>query len=147
MSANNASARAFYIVVHFFAVPWKKMNIGWLIFFSVWAWKPSLRFQLPENSVKSDKLNKLEQFDFISIYEPRRNLRSAITEQLDESTYDLHTYSFRAFSHAVPAMWNSMPLILGFVFYIDSFKSKLKNYLFLKSRTLKKLTVNLISNL
>ena len=75
MSANNASARAFYIVVHFFAVPCKtttpnykiigfveKLNTRRYIFLSVFELtKPSVQIQLLDSPVKIDKLNNLEQ--------------------------------------------------------------------------------------
>ena len=68
--------------------------------------------------------------DLISIYVPRRNLRSANSKQLIQPIYNLRTYGFRAFSHAAPFLWNSLPQEVRFAPSVSSFKSKIKNYLF-----------------
>ena len=68
--------------------------------------------------------------DLISIYVPRRNLRSANSKQLIQPIYNLRTYGFRAFSHAAPFLWNSLPQEVRFAPSVSSFKSKIKTYLF-----------------
>ena len=66
--------------------------------------------------------------DLISIYVPRRNLRSANSKQLVQPTYNLRTYGFRTFSHAAPFLWNSLPHEVRFAPSVSSFKSKIKTF-------------------
>ena len=49
---------------------------------------------------------------------------------LVQTKYNLKTYGYRAFSHAAPKIWNSMPISLRTYCELGAFKSKIKTFLF-----------------
>ena len=65
-------------------------------------------------------------------YRPTKTQRSAADKGLLVQTikYNLKTYDYRAFSHAAPKIWNSMPVNIRTCCELDSFKSKIKTFLF-----------------
>ena len=68
--------------------------------------------------------------DLLSPYSPGRNLRSANQKLLCKASYNLKTYGARSFSCAAPLLWNSIPYDLRNSSAIDTFKRKLKTWLF-----------------
>ena len=65
-------------------------------------------------------------------YRPSRSLRSAGQSRLVEPrTYK--KYGERAFSVAGPKLWNDLRDDIKFSETVDSFKSRLKTYLFIKA--------------
>ena len=68
--------------------------------------------------------------DLLSPYSPGRNLRSANQKLLCKASYNLKTYGARSFSCAAPLLWNSIPYDLRNSSAIDTFKWKLKTWLF-----------------
>ena len=63
-------------------------------------------------------------------YRQTRTLRSADKGLLVQTKYKLKTYGYRAFSQAVPKIWNSLPVSIRACFELDAFKSKIKTFLF-----------------
>ena len=62
-------------------------------------------------------------------YRPTRTLRCADKGLLVQTKYNLKTYGYRAFSHAAPKIWNSMPVSLRTCCELSAFKSKIKTFL------------------
>ena len=60
------------------------------------------------------------------------NLRSTGKPLLDHPKGKLSTLGARSFSAAAPKLWNGLPVELRQATSLDSFKSKLKTYLFKK---------------
>ena len=71
--------------------------------------------------------------DLLSPYSPGRNLRSANQKLLCKASYNLKTDGARSFSCAAPLLWNSIPYDLRNSSAIDTFKRKLKTWLFCKA--------------
>ena len=67
-------------------------------------------------------MNYMEEL--LVCYQPTRTLRSADKGQLVQLNYNLKTYGYRAFSHAAPKIWNSMPVSLRTCCELNAFKSK-----------------------
>ena len=63
-------------------------------------------------------------------YNPTRNLRSAGRHLLEVPNVRLKSYGDRAFSVAAPKHWSELPLDIKLSRSVDSFKSRLKTYLF-----------------
>ena len=75
--------------------------------------------------------------NLLSIYEPKRSLRSSNEPcRLSVPLTKLKTMGDKAFSFSAPKLWNSLPSHLKEVESLDSFKSKLKTYLFTRSSPL-----------
>ena len=64
--------------------------------------------------------------DLLLLYSPGRNLRSANQKLLCKASYNLKT----SFSCAAPLLWNSIPYDIRNSSSIDTFKRKLKTWLF-----------------
>ena len=71
--------------------------------------------------------------DLITMYIPRRNLRSPNGHRLFDLKYNLRNYGFRSFSVASPLLWNDMPLGIRSCDSLNDLKKKLKTYLFRKA--------------
>ena len=69
----------------------------------------------------------------ISKYVPPRPLRSEDHYLLNSPRWRLETFGKRAFSKAAPTLWNPLPLSVKQAPSIDSFKTRLKTYLFNKA--------------
>ena len=69
----------------------------------------------------------------ISKYVPPRPLRSEDQYLLTSPRWLLETFGKRAFSKAAPTLWNPLPLSVKQAPSIDSFKTRLKTYLFNKA--------------
>ena len=69
----------------------------------------------------------------ISKYVPPRPLRSEDHYLLNSPRWRLETFGKRAFSKAAPTRWNPLPLSVKQAPSIDSFKTRLKTYLFNKA--------------
>ena len=69
----------------------------------------------------------------ISKYVPPRPLRSEDQYLLNSPRWRLETFGKRAFSKAVPTLWNRLPISVKQAPSIDSFKTRLKTYLFNKA--------------
>ena len=63
-------------------------------------------------------------------YSRTSTLRSANKGLLVQPKYNLKTYDYRAFLHAAPKIWNSMPISLRTYCELGAFKSKIKTFLF-----------------
>uniref|UniRef100_A0A669DDM8 Reverse transcriptase domain-containing protein n=1 Tax=Oreochromis niloticus TaxID=8128 RepID=A0A669DDM8_ORENI len=68
--------------------------------------------------------------ELLSIYCPRRSLRSADLMLLDVPRYRLKTRGERAFAVAAPRLWNSLPPHIRFSTSLGTFKTALKTHLF-----------------
>jgi hypothetical protein len=68
-------------------------------------------------------------------YVPSRTLRSADQHLLVERRANLKSYGERSFSVACPKLWNKLPLELRKCDGLETFKSKLKTFLFKKAFT------------
>jgi hypothetical protein len=68
--------------------------------------------------------------DLISPYVPYRSLRSSSKRLLSVPKFKLQTYGARAFSICGPVLWNALPQDVIQCASLDSFKSKLKTFLF-----------------
>jgi hypothetical protein len=68
-------------------------------------------------------------------YVPSRTLRSADQYLLVERRANLKSYGERSFSVACPKLWNKLPLELRKCDGLETFKSKLKTFLFKKAFT------------
>ena len=66
-------------------------------------------------------------------YQPGRSLRSVHSGQLSVPRTKLCTYGDRAFLHAAPVLWNSLPPGTRGAESLAVFKTKLKTFLFCKS--------------
>ena len=62
-----------------------------------------------------------------------RVLRSSNKHLLDEPVAKLKTYGDRAYSVAVPKLWNKLPLAIRLSSSVTVFRTKLKTYLFTNS--------------
>jgi hypothetical protein len=71
--------------------------------------------------------------DLITAYVPKRNLRSATSNQLVVPAYNLRTCGYRSFSCSAPLLWNSLPQDLRLCTSLACFKKKLKTFLFKKA--------------
>jgi hypothetical protein len=70
--------------------------------------------------------------DMIEPYNPTRSLRSENMKRLCQPATRLKTYGDRSFSCAAPHLWNKLPLEIRQSPSVETFKSKLKTYLFRK---------------
>ena len=69
--------------------------------------------------------------ELLTLYRPNRTLRSSSDKlRLVTVPYNLKTYGYRSYSVHAPILWNSLPLHIRSADTINSFKSKLKTYLF-----------------
>lgn len=68
--------------------------------------------------------------ELLSIYRPRRSLRSADLMLLDVPRHRLKTRGERAFAVAAPRLWNSLPPHIRFSTSLGTFKTALKTHLF-----------------
>ena len=68
--------------------------------------------------------------ELITIYNPGRSLRSNGSLILNVPRSDTKSWGDRAFSIAVPRLWNSLPIELRTTTNIEEFKSRLKTHLF-----------------
>ena len=71
--------------------------------------------------------------DLLIPYTPQRNLRSNDNLLLEVPRTRLMSCGDRAFSVAGPKLWNSLPKDIKVLKTVNSFKSKLKTYLFQKA--------------
>ena len=71
--------------------------------------------------------------ELISPYQPGRSLRSSHQCLLRVPTVRTVSYGERAFSHAAPRLWNSLPITLRNCSSLELFKKHLKTHLFLQS--------------
>ena len=63
-------------------------------------------------------------------YAPSRNLISSTSNRDVSISYNLRTYGYRAFSSAVPAVWNELPQNVRCYGSLNEFKRLVKTYLF-----------------
>ena len=78
------------------------------------------------NNLAPPYLNEL-----LTLYRPNRTLRSSSDKlRLVTVPYNLKTYGCRSYSVQAPILWNSLPFHIRSADSINSFKSKLKTYLF-----------------
>ena len=63
-------------------------------------------------------------------YCPARTLRSSNQNLLYKPVFNLKTYGGRSFSIAAPTLWNILPTTIKNSASLDSFKRKLKTWLF-----------------
>ena len=68
--------------------------------------------------------------DLIKRHVPRRSLRSASKFLLDVPATELKTFGDRAFSHAAPILWNSLPDEIKNAESVFQFKNMVKTHLF-----------------
>ena len=68
--------------------------------------------------------------DLIQTYSPGRTLRSANKSLLYTTKFKRSSYGGRAFSHAAPKLWNSLPLDIRQASSLSIFKKRLKTHLF-----------------
>lgn len=68
--------------------------------------------------------------NMITVYEPRRTLRSSDSFLLNVSYSRTKKFGNAAFSRYAPHLWNNLPENIRCAENINSFKSKLKTYLF-----------------
>jgi hypothetical protein len=68
--------------------------------------------------------------DMLTEYTPARDLRSSDRRLLLVPKTKLKTYGDRAYCHAAPTLWNSLPLAIRTSQSVDMFKGRLKTYLF-----------------
>ena len=68
--------------------------------------------------------------DLLTVYDPPRRLRSSDEHLLCETRVRTVHYGERAFSHAAPKIWNSLPKQIRTCDKIDNFKSTLKTHYF-----------------
>lgn len=66
----------------------------------------------------------------ITLYVPRRALRSADRGLLTVPRHNLEHYGRRSFSRAGPTLWNSLPEDLRLTGCMDTFKARLKTHYF-----------------
>jgi hypothetical protein len=70
--------------------------------------------------------------ELLKIYQPCRPLRSGTKYALKVPRTRLKTYGDRAFACRAPVLWNNLPSHIKSAPSVDSFKRKLKSYLFRK---------------
>ena len=68
--------------------------------------------------------------DLLQPYVPTRNLRSSTKNLLSTPKFNLKTYGARAFSISAPTLWNQLPDSIRHSATLDTFKSRLKTFLF-----------------
>lgn len=69
--------------------------------------------------------------DLVSLYTPSRSLRSSTDcRLLRQGRYKRKSHGFRSFAIYGPQLWNSLPLDIRHSSSSDTFKAKLKTYLF-----------------
>ncbi len=68
--------------------------------------------------------------ELLTVYTPRRNLRSSDSGLLTIPVTRLRSMSDRAFSSVAPKLWNSLPTEIRQVESFSVFKSSLKTYFF-----------------
>jgi len=68
--------------------------------------------------------------DLLTIYEPRRTLRSASQGLLVERSSNKKRTGDRAFAVCAPKLWNKLPLNVRACTSLDTFKTSLKTFLF-----------------
>ena len=69
--------------------------------------------------------------ELVKVYEPKRSLRLKNRQALlIVPKYNMVTYGKRAFTIAAPTEWNMLPEELRTITEYDTFKRKLKTYLF-----------------
>ena len=69
--------------------------------------------------------------ELLTLYRPNRTLRSSSDKlRLVTVPYNLKTYGYRSYSVQAPILWNSLPFHIRSADSINSFKSKLKTYVF-----------------
>ena len=66
----------------------------------------------------------------ISRRTPTRTLRSSSQQLLHTPRWKLKTFGRRSFANAAPTLWNKLPLVIKSAPNINTFKRKLKTYLF-----------------
>ena len=72
--------------------------------------------------------------DLIEVYRPARHLRSASdSSKLIEPVCEYKRFGERAFSCFAPHVWNELPYDVRNAPSIDTFKSRLKTYLFTRA--------------
>ena len=71
--------------------------------------------------------------DILQLYIPVRTLRSSDKNLLSTTSYKQINYGGRSFAYAAPKLWNSLPTDIRQASSVDSFKRKLKTYLFGKA--------------
>ena len=75
-------------------------------------------------------VNPMYLTELISLYIPRRALRSADQLLLEQPTHKFKSIGLRAFSVCAPYLWNSLPFEIKSSASVSIFKAKLKTYLF-----------------
>jgi hypothetical protein len=70
--------------------------------------------------------------EFVNVYIPNKNLRSASKSLLIKPKMKLLTYGERAFNFAAPDVWNSLPEIIKGANTLEIFKRKLKTHFFIE---------------
>ncbi len=70
--------------------------------------------------------------ELLKTYSPAHTLRYASKNLLEIPPTNLKTHGPRSFSVAAPTLWNSVPQSIRSIMTIETFKSKLKTYLFEK---------------
>ena len=70
--------------------------------------------------------------DMLEVYVPSRALRSASdrTKLVSRNNYNYRFYGGRSFTHIGPLIWNKLPKSIREANSIESFKSRLKHFLF-----------------
>ena len=68
--------------------------------------------------------------DLLSRYQPTRSLRSSDALLLTAPQSRLASFGDRAFQHAVPRLWNGLPISLRSANNLNSFKKALSTFLF-----------------
>ena len=68
--------------------------------------------------------------DLITPYIPTRNLRSEDQHLLVSPRWRLERFGKRSFAKAAPTLWNPLPMVIKLAPSVETFKSRLKTYLF-----------------
>ena len=68
--------------------------------------------------------------ELVKQYAPTRNLISPTSNRVVSISYNLRTYGYRAFSSAVPVLWNELPQNVRCCGSLNEFKRLVKTYLF-----------------
>ena len=71
--------------------------------------------------------------DLVTPYQPTRSLRSTNKNQIVQPRTRLSRFGDRAFTLSSPLLWNALPEDIKCAESLESFKSKLKTFLFVKS--------------
>lgn len=83
--------------------------------------------------------------DLLHPYTPSRTLRSSSFGLLSIPPVKMVTMGAKAFSHAAPKLWNSLPIHIRQLDSVNIFKSQLKTYLFKSAYSLQSLGVFFLS--